>query len=69
LVVSPFGVASLIVPQYDIEFRGFIESDVMNSVNPLNLLSCLRNSDPATLYRETTEDLEFRKAEGKGGFL
>ena len=54
-VVSPFGVAGLNVPQYDIEFRGFIESDVVNSVNPLNSLSYLRNSHPATLYGETTK--------------
>jgi hypothetical protein len=53
-VVSPFGVAGLTVPQYDIEFRGFTEFGVVNSVNPLNSLSYLRNSHPATLNRETT---------------
>ena len=50
-----FGVASLIVPQYDIEFRGFTEFGVVNSVNPLNSLSYRRNSHPATLYGETTK--------------
>ena len=46
-VVSPFGVASLIVPKYDIEpfdgaqdkFRGFTKFGIANSVNPFHSLS------------------------------
>ena len=53
-VVSLFGVGGLTVPKYDIEFRGFTESDVVNSVNPLNSLSYPPNSRPATLNRGTT---------------
>ena len=34
-----FGVVDLTSPKYDIEFRGFIEFSVVNSVNPLNSLS------------------------------
>ena len=61
LVVSLFGVVGLTVPKYDIEFRGFTEFGVLNSVNPFNSLSYPPNSQPATLNRESTnllEDLE-----------
>ncbi|MBC8248575.1 MAG: hypothetical protein H8E90_02755 [Anaerolineales bacterium] len=54
VVVSPFGVAGLTVPKYDIEFRGLTESGVVNSMNPLNSLSYLPNSHLATLNRKTT---------------
>ena len=53
-VVSPFGVVGLTVPKYDIEFRGLTESGIVNSMNPLNSLSYLPDSYPATLNRETT---------------
>jgi len=45
----------LIVPKYDIEFRGFTEFGVVDSVNPLHSLSYRQNSHPATLYGETTK--------------
>jgi len=41
--------------QYDIEFRGFIESDVVNSVNPLNSLSYLREEPPHGHQQHSTE--------------
>ena len=61
LLVSLPGVVGLTVPKYDIEFRGFTEFGVLNSVNPFNSLSYPPNSQPATLNGESTnllEDLE-----------
>ena len=42
------------LPEYDIEFRGFTELGIGNSVNPFDSLSYTPNSHLITLDREST---------------